>query len=384
MKNHNIPITKNRNDKETLSEIDEDKLLINSLRLELSQCKSENIDFKQNLENLKKNLNTYSQSYNEITISKEKLQSDFKIEISNKDEQILNLKEKFEIVENESKSNLEFFNKQNLEFKNKKNELEALLKTNEKIFESKIKSLENQLFEEKEKSSQLKLSLRSLEETKFERKMDKDLELKYKNLILEKDEFEQNASLKLKSQLFSKDEEINNLKKRLSLIENESVLNFSILEQMKQQVLKEKAELTKKLSQTEPDAANKILLLEKQKNELEDHCNDLMASVSMLIIQKNEIISQLANEIKKNTTLVKMNSIQEKNSILNSENFSETSSDSSKIKVNEIEIENQLFDAETSNLDIRNNLVEVNVSKDQKENSSKGWFPFVKKIWKPK
>jgi chromosome segregation ATPase len=85
--------------------------------------------------------------------------------------------------------------------------------------------------------------------------------------------------------------------------------NFSQVEQMKQQVLRDRADLSKKLSLIAPETVRRIEQLQIERDTINTQFEDMAKSINSLSQQKNDILAKLASEVSKNSALVHQNSV---------------------------------------------------------------------------
>jgi len=90
-------------------------------------------------------------------------------------------------------------------------------------------------------------------------------------------------------------------------LQAQSSANFAQVEQMKQQVLRDRAELSKKLSLIAPETTRRIEHLQHEREVIHQQFQEMSSSLATLSQQKSEVLEKLAKEVSRNSELVRQN-----------------------------------------------------------------------------
>jgi regulator of replication initiation timing len=90
-------------------------------------------------------------------------------------------------------------------------------------------------------------------------------------------------------------------------IQSQTNANFAQLEQMKQQVLRDRADLSKKLSLIAPETIRRVEQLQHERESINAQFSEMAKSLTELAQQKNDILNKLAAEVSRNAALVHQN-----------------------------------------------------------------------------
>lgn len=111
----------------------------------------------------------------------------------------------------------------------------------------------------------------------------------------------------LNNQLAEKEDSLKRASEQAKSLQNQTSANFAQVEQMKQQVLRDRVELSKKLSLIAPETVRRVEQLTLERDAINQHFEELVRSVAEISKQKGEVLSRLAVETSRNTLLVKQN-----------------------------------------------------------------------------
>lgn len=111
----------------------------------------------------------------------------------------------------------------------------------------------------------------------------------------------------LNGQLAEKEESLKRATEQAKSLQSQTSVNFAQVEQMKQQVLRDRVELSKKLSLIAPETVRRVEQLTQERDAINMQFEELVRSLAEVSKQKSEVLSRLALETSRNTSLVKQN-----------------------------------------------------------------------------
>lgn len=111
----------------------------------------------------------------------------------------------------------------------------------------------------------------------------------------------------LTTQLAEKEESLKRASEQTKSLQSQTSANFAQVEQMKQQVLRDRAELSKKLSLIAPETVRRVEQLTNERDAINNQFEEVVRSLAEVSKQKSEILSRLAQETTRNSALVKQN-----------------------------------------------------------------------------
>lgn len=111
----------------------------------------------------------------------------------------------------------------------------------------------------------------------------------------------------LTGQLADKEESLKRATEQAKSLQSQTSVNFAQVEQMKQQVLRDRVELSKKLSLIAPETVRRVEQLTSERDTINAQFEDVVRSLAEVSKQKSEVLSRLALETSRNTSLIKQN-----------------------------------------------------------------------------
>lgn len=112
----------------------------------------------------------------------------------------------------------------------------------------------------------------------------------------------------LQTQLAEKEESLRRASEQTKTLQSQTSANFAQVEQMKQQVLRDRAELSKKLSMIAPETVRKVEQLMAERDAINSQFEEVTRSLAEVSKQKIDILSKLSQETSRNSLLTKQNS----------------------------------------------------------------------------
>jgi chromosome segregation ATPase len=112
----------------------------------------------------------------------------------------------------------------------------------------------------------------------------------------------------LQEQLDAKSAELKRSSEQSKLLQSQTSSNFAQVEQMKQQVLRDRAELSKKLSMIAPETTRRLDQLQSERDAVQAELQEQIKTITELSQQKSEILARLASEVSRNSALIQHNS----------------------------------------------------------------------------